>query len=222
MPEQIAAESTERGMHMVQPTWLPQLQTKLHGLDAPISQIPLMSAAPQKEGVRPRPAAVLLPIHVHAAQAPSLLLTVRSQKLQHHPGQIAFPGGAADRGDQGPAATAIREAWEEVGMPSGQVQPLGYLDRLDTISGFRVVPVIAQVQGDYALRLCEQEVDEVFHLPLSVAAESSSYHFEKREHNGKQFRLPVLQFHDWRIWGATAIMLWRLSVLMNDSSFSVL
>jgi len=225
LPEHSAAESKPSSVlsdALSVTTWLPRLQTKLHDLDAPISQIPLMSAAPQKDGVRPRPAAVLLPIHVHTDQTPSLLLTVRSRRLQHHPGQIAFPGGAADRDDLGPAATAMREAWEEVGMPTQQVQPLGYLDRLDTISGFRVVPVIAQVQGDYALNLCEQEVDEVFHLPLSIAAQPSSYHFERREHHGKTFRLPVLQFHDWRIWGATAIMLWRFSALMNDSSFSVI
>lgn len=185
----------------------------LHQLDHPISQIPLMSKAPLSPR-KPRPAAVLIPIH--RIPEPSILLTVRSLRLQHHPGQIAFPGGAADQTDQGPAATALREAWEEVGLPSAQVQPLGYLDRLDTISGYRVVPVIAQVEGEYSLRLDPAEVDSVFYLPLSIALDAAAYQFEAREHLGQHFHLPVLQFQQWRIWGATAIMLWRLCRLWRE------
>lgn len=192
-----------------------RLQPRLHQLDVPISSIPVLNSAPLANGKKPRPAAVLIPIHSAQRDEPSILLTVRSHRLQHHPGQIAFPGGAADSGDGGPAATAVREAWEEVGMPKDSVRPLGYLDRLDTISGYRVVPVIAEVQDDYVLRLDPAEVDSAFHLPLATAIDRSAYHFEQREHQGQKWRLPVLQYGKQRIWGATAIMLWRMCSMAN-------
>lgn len=184
------------------------LQKRLHELHTPISTIPVLSASIGQLEQRPRPAAVLVPIQLEPY--PTILLTLRSQRLQQHPGQISFPGGGAEAADNGPTGTALREAWEEVGLPREQVQPLGYLDRLDTISGYRVVPVVAHIIGQPALRLDPSEVAQAFRVPLEFALERNNYQFEKREYANTRYQLPVLQYQEWRVWGATAIILWRL------------
>ena len=96
-----------------------------------------------------RPAAVLVPIIDRSE--PSVLLTVRTSELASHAGQVAFPGGKIDPGDETPAAAALREACEEVGLASELIEPLGYLDLYLTFSGFRILPTVARVKPDFTL-----------------------------------------------------------------------
>ena len=120
-----------------------------------LHKILLRAVSPFNEGVSPlklsvlhngdparpnRTAAVLVP--VLDKPEPEILLTVRSELLPQHPGQVSFPGGAVDRTDRSAVSTALREAEEEIGLDFSQVSPLGFLDRLDTNSDYRVLPVV--------------------------------------------------------------------------------
>ena len=95
---------------------------------------------PDNEHYRPaRTAAVLVPFL--DLEEPELVLTRRAEHLPHHPGQVAFPGGAAEADDVSAVQTALREANEEIGLPIDAALPIGFLDRLDTVSDYRVLPV---------------------------------------------------------------------------------
>ena len=93
-------------------------------------------------------AAVLVGL-VPRAEGLQVLLTRRNDGMRHHPGQVSFPGGRIETDDADAAAAAIREAGEEIGMPADQITPLGYLDPLATITGFRVLPLAAVITPDY-------------------------------------------------------------------------
>lgn len=142
-----------------------------------------------------------------------VLLTMRTGDLRLHAGQVSFPGGRIEPDDVDACAAAIRETAEEVGIQSSQIQPLGYLDPLATITGFRVVPLVAVLAADYIPCHDPREVDEVFEIPfdfLMAPANLKRVHIEFR---GRP--RPVLEFVDLegsgrRIWGATASILLNL------------
>ena len=160
--------------------------------------------------IRPkRTAAVLVPV-VDGPGPAEVLLTVRSKRLQQHPGQVSFPGGAVDAGDRSAVSTALREAEEEIGLDFSQVSPLGFLDRLDTISDFRVLPVVGWVKSDFISRPDPQEVDSVFQIPLSLATDYHSYSHEMVERDGHSYEISSLLWQGHRIWGVTAAILLNL------------
>ena len=128
--------------------------------------------APALRGTRH--AAVLIPIICRPE--PTLLLTRRSDQLRKHAGQVAFPGGAADASDASIIATALREAQEEVAIPPEQVYVLGTLSPQDSSSGFRVTPVVGLLPVDVPLHPAEDEVAELFEMPLREAFDLARYH----------------------------------------------
>ena len=145
--------------------------------------------------VRPiRPAAVLVPIIER--DEPSVLLTQRTAHLADHAGQISFPGGKIDAGDESPAAAALREAEEEIALPRRFVEPLGYLDIHITPWGHRIVPMVARVQPGFALRLNRDEVDDAFEVPLAFLMTPQSYKRESRDWNGLTLSYYVMPFGD--------------------------
>lgn len=160
-----------------------------------------------------RTAAVLVPIL--DKPEPEVLLTVRSKHLPHHPGQVSFPGGAVDSTDRSAISTALREAEEEIGLDFSQVSPLGFLDRLDTISDFRVLPVVGLVSPSFVWRPDEREVAEVFTLPLELAISHSDYSHEEIHRDGKTFTISSLQWQGHTIWGVTAAILLNLGSRMK-------
>ncbi len=159
--------------------------------------------------VRPiRPAAVLVPV-VDRAQ-PTILLTQRSAHLPDHAGQISFPGGKIDPGDESPLAAALREAEEEVGLDRRFIEPLGYLDLYMTTQGYRIVPVVARIAPDFQLSLNPSEVDDTFEVPLDFLMEPLNHQKHSRDWNGitrYYFAMPFEQRH---IWGVTAGILRNL------------
>lgn len=160
----------------------------------------------------PREAAVLVGV-VLRPQALQVLLTRRTDDLRHHAGQVSFPGGRIEPSDLDAVAAAIRETGEEVGIPPGQLAPLGYLDPLATITGFRVLPVVAQVDPAYDPRPDPREVAEVFEVPLADLLEPGNLVRKTLEVRGRP--RTVLEFvnpmsPERRIWGATASILHNL------------
>src|SRR5690606_25426834 len=110
-------------------------------------------------------AAVLVPL-VPRGPGLDVLLTRRTDALRHHPGQVSFPGGRVEDDDADVVAAALREAEEEVGLARSQAQPLGYLDPLATVTGFRVLPVVARIDPDFVAVPDPAEVSDVFEVPL--------------------------------------------------------
>jgi 8-oxo-dGTP pyrophosphatase MutT (NUDIX family) len=140
-------------------------------------------------------------------EGPRLILTKRSSHLKHHPGQIAFPGGKVDPGDDGPVGAALREAWEEVGLPPAQVQVIGTLPPHETVTGFRVTPVLALVTGVFTPVPEAGEVEEVFTVPLAHVTNPANYRIERRRWRGQWRRYYAVPYGPYYIWGATARIL---------------
>jgi 8-oxo-dGTP pyrophosphatase MutT (NUDIX family) len=159
--------------------------------------------------VRVRPAAVLVPF-VPRDDRLSVLFTRRNPHLRHHAGQISFPGGGIDPGDADAVAAALRETREETGIDEAQVDPFGYLDCLDTVSGYCVTPVTGFVRSDYAVRLHEDEVDEVFEVPFEYILEPGTLRSERIHWGGRDRDVFTFDWEGRRIWGATAAILKNL------------
>lgn len=164
------------------------------------------------ESGRLREAAVLVGL-VPRGSFLNVLLTRRTDALRHHAGQVSFPGGGLEPGDAGPAAAAIREAGEEIGLTPAQIQPWGYLDPLATVTGFRVMPLVALVVPDYMPQPDPREVAEVFEVPLAFLMAPANLQRRPIDHAGRP--RTVLEYVNTdvatkRIWGATASILFNL------------
>jgi 8-oxo-dGTP pyrophosphatase MutT (NUDIX family) len=142
--------------------------------------------------------------------APAVILTMRTAELPSHAGQIAFPGGKIDQGDQGPLAAALREAQEEVGLDPGLVEPLGYLDLYLTFSGFRILPVVARVSPGYKLTLNASEVADAFEVPLDFLMGPENHQRHSRDWKGIQRHYYAMPYQERYIWGVTAGILRNL------------
>ncbi len=170
---------------------------------------------PNKNRTRPkRTAAVLVPILDKTE--PEIILTVRSELLPHHPGQVSFPGGAVDQSDLSAVSTALREAEEEIGLDFSQVSPLGFLDRLDTISDYRVLPVVGLVKPSFVWKPDKREVSEVFTVPLKVAVDHKNFTHKEIEYLGKSVTISSLNWQGHKIWGVTAAILLNLGSRLEE------
>jgi 8-oxo-dGTP pyrophosphatase MutT (NUDIX family) len=149
-----------------------------------------------------RPAAVLIPVIDRAE--PTVLLTIRTQELTSHAGQVAFPGGKIDPQDESPVAAALREAKEEVGLAPTVIEPLGYLDLYLTFSGFRILPTVARVRPGFELTINPREVTETFEVPLAFLMTPANYQRRSREWKGIDREYYAIPFGDRYIWGITA------------------
>ena len=157
-------------------------------------------------GRKLRPAAVLIAVQ-DGPEGGQVILTKRSSRLQHHPGQIAFPGGKVDAGDAGSEAAALREADEEIGLDPKLVQVLGVLPAHETVTGFSIIPVIGHVRDVFDPVAEAGEVEEIFTVPLSFLMESTNYRVEARLWRGDWRRFYTVPYGPYYIWGATARIL---------------
>lgn len=161
-----------------------------------------------------RPAGVLIPISV-ASGTPRVILTKRSSRLKHHPGQIAFPGGKVDASDVDATDAALREAREEIGLPRGHVNVLGEMPPHETVTGFRVTPILSIIERDFDIVPERGEVEEVFSVPLSHVTTPQNFIVESRRWAGSRRYYYTVPFGPYYIWGATARMLRALAARLN-------
>ena len=170
--------------------------------------------SPEEGPFRPKKTAAVL-VALLDLPEPELVLTRRAEHLPQHPGQVSFPGGAAEESDSSAVQTALREAYEEIGLPAEVTTPIGFLDRMDTISDYRVLPVVAMVKPPVRWIPDEREVAEVFTVPLSIALDDSLYETRYFESDGNQYTLWSLKYKRFNIWGATAAIIMNLIVRMQ-------
>ena len=207
-----AALSVERLIHLFNkpPAWTPELQKE------PIS------------GVRsPHAAAVLIPIIDRSNQGiePHVMLTLRSQNLSSHAGQIAFPGGKVDASDASIEHAALREAEEEVCLSPDCVQVIGVLPPYVTGTAFHITPVIGWVSPNHVIRPNPHEVADVFEVPLAFLMNPDNHRFHQWERDGvlrHWYSMPYIEnqtaqqggpaerYQERFIWGATAAMIRNL------------
>jgi 8-oxo-dGTP pyrophosphatase MutT (NUDIX family) len=161
-----------------------------------------------------RTAAVLVPILDMAE--PEMVFTRRAEHLPQHPGQVSFPGGAAEQRDGSAVQTALREAYEEIGLPSEVTQPIGFLDRMDTISDYRVLPVVALVKPPVHWVPDTREVAEVFSVPLGVVLDKDRYEGRQVERDGIEYTIWSLSWNGYNIWGVTAAILMNLIIRIQS------
>ena len=184
----------------------------LHDLtltDFPRGDLDRNPAAWEQAGVKAtRAAAVLVPVVDHAE--PGVLLTMRTSDLPNHGGQIAFPGGKIDPGDSTPLAAALREADEEIGLAAASIEPIGYLDLYLTFTGFRILPVVARVTPNYALKINASEVADAFEVPLAFVMDEANHARKSRDWKGVTRHYYEMPFGERYIWGVTAGILRNL------------
>lgn len=156
------------------------------------------------EEVAKREAAVLIPVIDDGAADARLILTMRAQALRNHSGQIAFPGGAIDPEDASPEAAAIREAYEEIDLDPAFVEPVGRLPIYLTMTGFRIVPVLALVKPGFSVKANPVEVDDVFEAPLSFLMTPTNHVRESRMWQGRERHYYTMPYDNRFIWGVTA------------------
>lgn len=176
----------------------------------PRSVIPLLAgdavqpALQKKHKKHLRLAAVLVPI-IKVESEWSLLFTRRSDRLKKHSGQVAFPGGSADESDGNLAETALRESWEEIALPSKNVEVLGYLHPFEANSGFSVTPVVGWVHTPFKIIPSEAEVARVFTVPITWLLEPAHLQLRSMETPWERRDNVVFyeRYDDELVWGFT-------------------
>ena len=153
-----------------------------------------------------RPASVLVPLYLDGGE-PHLLFVKRPEGDYPHAGQVAFPGGRRDEGEEA-LACALREAHEEVGLEPSAVRVLGRLDEYDTVvTGYRVTPIVGVIPYPYPFRMQEREVERLLFVPLRTLLDPANCSTRQREWQGASWTIHYYQAGDDVVWGVTAGML---------------
>lgn len=164
-------------------------------------------------------AAVLIPI-VERNGALDLLFTRRTETVETHKGQVSFPGGMVNADDADVVHTALREAHEEVGIPSSAVEIVGLLDDIATPTRFIITPVVGIIHQLPPLVSNPTEVAEVFFVPLGFFARKDAGRSEMRDVGGRKYNIWFYEYQHHVIWGATAViirsLLKKLAALPQD------
>lgn len=171
-----------------------------------ISKLPVSQAKENLEIEQPRLAAVLMPI-IECDDQIYLLFTRRTETVADHRGQVSFPGGSWEPGDINLVNTALRETWEELGIPAEKIEVLGCLEPRRLVSGFLVTPVIGLVSWPIELKVFLPEVAKVFEIPVDWLADPMNHYLQDLEYNGMNFQVTNYKPYLGEVlWGATASM----------------
>ena len=150
-------------------------------------------------------AGVLIPVTSMAQ--PEIILTVRSQQLSTHSGEVAFPGGRRDPGDVDLSYTALRETHEEIGLAPDLVEVVGPLGSLVSRFGIKVTPYVGVVPDQFELRPNADEIAHVFRVPVDFFLEDRREMTHRIDYEGRSWYVPSYRFAGHKIWGLTALML---------------
>ena len=154
-------------------------------------------------GKRLRDAAVLIPV-IDRGEAATVLLTQRAEKLRSHSGQVAFPGGRIDPTDASAEDAALRETFEEVGLPARAIELIGRMPDYVTGSGYRIAPVLGIVTPPFELAINEHEVDAAFEVPLGFLMTAENHNRESRLWQERERFYYTMPYQGRFIWGVTA------------------
>lgn len=166
-----------------------------------------------QSGADLRPAGVLVPL-VERRAGLTVLLTRRSSELTHHAGQVSFPGGTMEDHDADILQTALRETYEEIGVPPDAVTVAGALRPMPTITGYAVTPIVGLLPEVIRLRLDPAEVERAFEVPLAFLMDERNERRSERVIEGVPVPLLEFAYGGERIWGATAAMLAELRFVL--------
>jgi 8-oxo-dGTP pyrophosphatase MutT (NUDIX family) len=158
------------------------------------------------ENVTHKCAAVLLPL-VWWKDEWRLVFTRRTELVEHHKGQVSFPGGGCELDESTPEATALREAWEEIGLKPQDARLLGRMNDIITITHYRITPIVGVIQWPYRFQLEAAEVERVFTIPLLWLADQCNWDEQPFTPDGFQRPFPVLIYHPYDgeiLWGVSA------------------
>lgn len=155
--------------------------------------------------------AAVLVSFLHRQDQSRLILTRRTLSLSNHKGQIAFPGGKIDKEDLSPSHAAIREANEEIGIKQAQIKVLGKLPLYQTVTGYNITPIVGELSPPFIFKKAEDEVDEIFELPVEFMMDVKNFKRESVIYEGERREFWALPFNDYYIWGATAAILRELA-----------
>jgi 8-oxo-dGTP pyrophosphatase MutT (NUDIX family) len=164
----------------------------------------------------PRPAAVLVPL-VPREDGLHMILTERQPHMRQHAGQVAFPGGRIDGGDEGPIAAALRETEEETGIPPSFVEPIGFLDTYLTSTNYRVFPVVGILRPGFTVTPHAGEVADVFEVPLAFLMNPEHHERHSRDWQGRTRYYYAMPWKGRYIWGATAGMIRNLYSMLYEA-----
>ncbi|MFH0786232.1 MAG: CoA pyrophosphatase [Pseudomonadota bacterium] len=165
------------------------------------------------------PAAVLVPFFQKNRRT-HILLTKRTDHLEHHKGQISFPGGAFNYEDLDCLTTALRETEEEIGIEMDRVEILGELDHIITVTNFRVCPYVGIIPYPYPFKLSSFEVERLIELPLDTLLKHTELKEGPFTFLGQSFFNLYINYQGDIIWGATARILKNLMNVLSDSSLN--
>ena len=159
-------------------------------------------------------AAVLFPL-IEKNNELKVILTTRSKDLPSHPGQVCFPGGKLEKADKNIIECAKRESFEEVGIKSDQINLLGQLDDCITGTNFKVTPVIGLIDSNYIPVLQENEVADIFEVPLDYFIEKNNQKIEYANYKNKSYSYYQYNWKNKKIWGSTARIIVNFCEIMN-------
>lgn len=164
-----------------------------------------------------RKASVLIPVtRLGPDNESEIVLTVRSENLKSHAGQISLPGGTREEHDADDITTALRESEEEIGLRADQVEVIGQLGDMSLPSGFRITPIVGLIETGLSFTPCPIEVATIFHAPLELVLDPDAYSSSTMTYNNKPRKILELLYQDYRIWGATAAILYHLAREISD------
>lgn len=140
-----------------------------------------------------------------------VVLTLRSENLNSHAGQVSLPGGTCDQNDCDATATALREAEEEIGLDRRQVEVIGHMGDIALPSGFLVTPVVGLIDSGLSLTPCPDEVADIFYPPLELLLNPNIYTSVTAQYPQGERTILELPYEGYRIWGVTAAILHSLA-----------
>jgi 8-oxo-dGTP pyrophosphatase MutT (NUDIX family) len=145
------------------------------------------------------------------------LLTKRSDTVRFHKGEVSFPGGMYEETDGDIMNTALRECGEEIGVKRDDVEIIGRLDDVYTLTGFVITPYVGIIPHPYVFRTNPKEVAYIITLPYTYLKEASPI-LEVARQDGKTQKVPSLHYNGDRIWGATCRMLMQFQRIIENGS----